>query len=205
MSVKKKPEAYITSDGREFPDEKQALKERADPWQVVADELLPMTIDRAGLARMCLQAIFGSDNFAKWNPLASLILESLALRLAGKEACAEIIQESQEMARTTAERGWSTMMLPLLDRAGASSIPCHDCRGPVVEFSVPNDAWNTLIRRGGRETDQEYLCLSCFAKRSTAFVKDLRTAGFTALSKSMRSSPSSRTHGSIFKPQSISP
>lgn len=47
---------------------------------------------------------------------------------------------------------------------GKSDIPCDKCQGPVVEFSVPNEAWNTIIREHGRETDQEYLCLNCFAK-----------------------------------------
>ena len=47
---------------------------------------------------------------------------------------------------------------------GASTIPCCKCGGRVVEFTVPNKAWNTIIRGDQGETDQEYLCLKCFAE-----------------------------------------
>ncbi len=44
-----------------------------------------------------------------------------------------------------------------------SDILCFRCSAPVVEFSIPNAAWNTIVRDNGPETDQEYLCLDCFA------------------------------------------
>lgn len=47
---------------------------------------------------------------------------------------------------------------------GLTSTPCCKCGGSVVEFSIPNSAWNTIIRGDGGETDQEYLCLTCFAE-----------------------------------------
>lgn len=43
-----------------------------------------------------------------------------------------------------------------------SSIPCAVCGGEVIEFSVPNDLWNYVMRPDGHETDKEYLCFSCW-------------------------------------------
>lgn len=45
-------------------------------------------------------------------------------------------------------------------------IPCCDCRAPVTEFVIPNEVWNGLVRRGGPETDEEYLCVQCFGARA---------------------------------------
>jgi len=44
-----------------------------------------------------------------------------------------------------------------------STIPCCKCGGEVVEFSVPNNLWNIVMRKNG-ETDQEYLCFDCWNK-----------------------------------------
>jgi hypothetical protein len=55
-----------------------------------------------------------------------------------------------------------------------SETPCCRCGGVVVEFSVPNDAWNTIIRDDGRETDQEYLSLDCSARVAAEKVGQLR-------------------------------
>lgn len=44
----------------------------------------------------------------------------------------------------------------------ASGTPCAICRGPVIEFSVPNDVWNTIVRHDKPSTDKEYLCTVCF-------------------------------------------
>lgn len=43
-----------------------------------------------------------------------------------------------------------------------SSIPCDICGGAVIEFSIPNDIWNKVIRLDGHEHDKEYLCMACF-------------------------------------------
>lgn len=43
-----------------------------------------------------------------------------------------------------------------------SSVPCDLCGGEVIEFSIPNDIWNKVIRLDGREHDKEYLCVNCF-------------------------------------------
>lgn len=45
-----------------------------------------------------------------------------------------------------------------------SDIPCCECGGPVVEFSIPNELWNRVMRPDGHETDKEYLCYSCWNK-----------------------------------------
>jgi hypothetical protein len=52
-----------------------------------------------------------------------------------------------------------------------STIPCCLCGGPVEEFSIPNSAWNHIVRKDGPETDKEYLCWSCF---EGALVEGLR-------------------------------
>lgn len=43
-----------------------------------------------------------------------------------------------------------------------SGIPCDICGGDVIEFSIPNDIWNKVIRLDGHEHDKEYLCMACF-------------------------------------------
>jgi len=62
----------------------------------------------------------------------------------------------------------------LQEAYGPSQIPCCKCGGPVVEFSVPNDAWNTIVRKDGPETNQEYLCLGCFAEAAANEIERLR-------------------------------
>lgn len=49
--------------------------------------------------------------------------------------------------------------------SSVSTVPCCLCKGPVIEFSVPNEVWNRIVRGGGPETDQEYLCVGCFAQK----------------------------------------
>lgn len=46
-----------------------------------------------------------------------------------------------------------------------SKIPCVACGGELIEFSIPNDIWNKVIRRKGKESDQEYLCIKCFFEK----------------------------------------
>src|SRR5690606_39576690 len=52
-----------------------------------------------------------------------------------------------------------------------STIPCCKCGGVVVEFSVPNDVWNKVVRRDGPETDQEYLCEGCYRDAVSEYVR----------------------------------
>jgi hypothetical protein len=42
--------------------------------------------------------------------------------------------------------------------------PCSNCGGEVIDYSIPNDVWNKVVRgqTGGRETENEYLCIWCF-------------------------------------------
>ena len=53
-----------------------------------------------------------------------------------------------------------------------TEIPCNRCKGGVIPFSVDNEVWNTVIRRGGPEMDQEYLCAWCFLVDIVRYVKD---------------------------------
>lgn len=55
--------------------------------------------------------------------------------------------------------------------AFASTIPCARCGGKCVEFTVPNDVWNTVVRRGGKESDDEYLCEACYRIAVERFVR----------------------------------
>lgn len=43
-----------------------------------------------------------------------------------------------------------------------SSIPCFNCGGEVKEYSIPNHIWNMIVRKNGKESDGEYLCIWCF-------------------------------------------
>ena len=36
-----------------------------------------------------------------------------------------------------------------------STIPCARCGGRCIEFTVPNDVWNAVVRRSGEERDDE--------------------------------------------------
>jgi len=54
------------------------------------------------------------------------------------------------------------------------AAPCARCGGAAPEFTVPNDAWNTIIRDDGREGPGEYLCLSCFATAAADKIRHLK-------------------------------
>lgn len=59
--------------------------------------------------------------------------------------------------------------------APLDAAPCLLCGEGVVEFSVPNDLWNAIVRRGGPETDQEYLCISCWYRKVRDFIDSHRS------------------------------
>ena len=46
-----------------------------------------------------------------------------------------------------------------------SGTPCDRCGGLVIEFSIPNDVWNKVIRIDGEERWDEYICMGCFLER----------------------------------------
>jgi len=49
--------------------------------------------------------------------------------------------------------------------AEISSIPCARCGGEVIEFTVPNELWNEIVRwPDGKERADEYICLDCWHK-----------------------------------------
>ena len=58
----------------------------------------------------------------------------------------------------------------------SSHLPCAACGESCQEFSVPNAAWNTLIRDDGREGWGEYLCLACFANIAAGKLRAARAA-----------------------------
>lgn len=43
-----------------------------------------------------------------------------------------------------------------------SDIPCAICSGEVIEFTIPNDIWNKVIRNNKSETNKEYICINCW-------------------------------------------
>lgn len=51
-----------------------------------------------------------------------------------------------------------------------SEVPCSHCGGPIHEFVVPSDVWNTVVRMG-RERAGECLCCSCYHEFVTEFVR----------------------------------
>jgi len=53
-----------------------------------------------------------------------------------------------------------------------SEVPCCECGGKVVEFSVPSELWNMVMRPDGHETDKEYLCFDCWNKKLLIFIKN---------------------------------
>lgn len=76
---------------------------------------------------------------------------------------------------------WSDKQLDILQDAmsggSASSIPCARCGGAVVEFSIPNDIWNEIIREDGHEHDGEYLCWNCFWNATRVKLAEYRSSG----------------------------
>lgn len=52
------------------------------------------------------------------------------------------------------------MSLILIDVV--STVPCARCGGEVIEFSIPNDIWNKVVRIDGHESDDEYICVDCW-------------------------------------------
>jgi len=55
-----------------------------------------------------------------------------------------------------------------------NEIPCNRCGGNVIEFSVPNDIWNTVIRQDGHERDDEYICHACWYKSIRQHLSELK-------------------------------
>jgi hypothetical protein len=51
-----------------------------------------------------------------------------------------------------------------------SEIPCCLCGNEVIEFSVPNDIWNKVIRKDGKETDKEYIRLTCWYEKLREYI-----------------------------------
>lgn len=61
-----------------------------------------------------------------------------------------------------ASKGEGQRLLSMYPDDKVTEIPCDLCGGAVIEFSIPNDIWNRVIRLDGHEHDKEYLCMACF-------------------------------------------
>lgn len=72
------------------------------------------------------------------------------------------------------------MTTPREAGARVSSIPCCLCGGECIEFTVPNELWNRIIRPDGREHDKEYLCVQCFAQKCAEFAASKELADLRA-------------------------
>lgn len=80
-----------------------------------------------------------------------------------EQACLEKIADLEELVGQLSERLtlWTERALRA-ENSKISLIPCASCDGEVIEFSIPNDIWNRVIRIDGYESDDEYLCINCF-------------------------------------------
>lgn len=88
----------------------------------------------------------------------------MARRLAEYE---DIGLKPDEIARLRAE-------LEQVKNNRTSTVPCCECGGDAVEFTVPNDIWNAVMRPDEKETDREYLCLDCWYKALRNYINNLR-------------------------------
>jgi DNA-directed RNA polymerase subunit RPC12/RpoP len=59
-------------------------------------------------------------------------------------------------------------------KARMSEIPCCKCGGEVVEFVVPNDLWNMVIRQDGHESNKEYLCFACWNNALYKYLEEMQ-------------------------------
>ena len=54
-----------------------------------------------------------------------------------------------------------------------SQLPCVKCNMKMSEFVIASPDWNTIIRGGGHETDEEYICVACFGKIAADRIRGL--------------------------------
>lgn len=71
------------------------------------------------------------------------------------------LHESQQACIAELERQLAEIQR---SKPRVSKVPCCVCGGEVVEFTVPNDLWNFVMRPDGKETGKEYLCWDCWNK-----------------------------------------
>lgn len=76
-----------------------------------------------------------------------------------KEIFQDLERRRTESRNAEGERQWILSTYPADEISG---IPCDLCGGDVIEFSIPSDIWNKVIRLDGHEHDKEYLCMVCF-------------------------------------------
>lgn len=70
---------------------------------------------------------------------------------------------------------------PASAQRGGEQLKCNRCGVPHAEFVVPSDVWNLVVRLGGPEPDDEYICESCYRDAVAWWVREaaraLREAG----------------------------
>lgn len=69
---------------------------------------------------------------------------------------------------------WAKRYIELLNEVDAlrerlslyekGAVPCQRCGGNAPEFVVSNEAWNLIVRDGGKERAGEYICVRCFGE-----------------------------------------
>lgn len=52
-----------------------------------------------------------------------------------------------------------------MEKFTESEVPCSNCGGQCVEFSIDSRVWNQIVRGGGPEHGNEYLCAWCFIQK----------------------------------------
>lgn len=73
-----------------------------------------------------------------------------------KDCKDKLIKQNKRLIR---EMGGAERREPVV-----SIIPCYECGGEVIEFTVPNNIWNFVMRPDGKETNKEYICSDCWYK-----------------------------------------
>lgn len=92
---------------------------------------------------------------------------SVGMVRTGDSTCLKVCWEDAQTQLTAAHAQGRA------EGAAVVDIPCSVCGGPCVEFTVPNDVWNLVVRKGGPETDKEYLCEACYRNFVTDYIRAL--------------------------------
>jgi hypothetical protein len=139
-------------------------RERADKIVRKLREMLPPKVDYAELVCSPVPSSYGICHV--WQDPESYIISDAADLI---QSMAVELDEKDRVHRVSVNAGADAIkqLRAELDESRideVSTIPCCLCGGEVVEFTVPNDIWNLVMRPDGKETDKEYVCLDCWYK-----------------------------------------
>lgn len=82
----------------------------------------------------------------------------------------------------------------------AKRLPCGLCGNPVgIEFSIPNEIWNAVIRPDGDEQDHEYLCYPCWLKAVGERVAALKAENAKQAKEIVRLTEKKATHKEMLR------